>query len=102
MTNTKKGATRQRLHAIVHGRVQGVNFRAYTFREATALGLTGWVRNVRDGTVETEAEGESEQLQHFLAFLRKGPPSAIVAQVDIDWQAATGEFQDFQIRHYPW
>lgn len=92
----------RRLHAIVHGRVQGVNFRSYTVREASELGLTGWVRNVRDGTVETLAEGERENLDRFLAFLHVGSPSAIVTKVEVDWQMASGEFDDFRVRYDSW
>jgi acylphosphatase len=92
----------RRLHAVVHGRVQGVNFRAYTIRQADDLGLCGWVRNVRNGTVETVAEGEQGQLNSFLAFLQVGPPSAIVSQVEADWQAATGEFTEFRVRYESW
>jgi acylphosphatase len=91
-----------RLHAIVHGRVQGVNFRSYTFRKAVELSLSGWVRNVHDGTVETVAEGEREQLSDFLAFLHVGSPSATVTHVDFDWQEATGEFREFLVRYDPW
>ena len=94
--------TTQRLHAAVHGRVQGVNFRSYTARKAAELELTGWVRNVHDGTVETVAEGKRKKLEEFLAFLRTGPPSAIVTRVEADWQAATSEFDEFYIRSDSW
>jgi acylphosphatase len=94
--------TRQQVHAVVHGRVQGVNFRAYTIRQAIELGLTGWVRNVINGTVETVAEGERESLDSFLAFLSVGSPSSVVTQVDVEWQTATGEFADFRVRYDSW
>ena len=88
-----------RLHAIVDGRVQGVNFRYYTQRRATDLGLTGYVRNRWDGTVEAVAEGAQLQLEELLAFLRVGPRSAFVTQVDIEWMAPTGEFHRFEVRY---
>jgi acylphosphatase len=88
-----------RLHAIVRGRVQGVNFRYYTIRTAQRLGLTGWVANRWDGTVETVAEGKRDVLNKFLAFLHRGPPSALVQQVDAEWQAPTGEFEQFRVRY---
>lgn len=88
-----------RLHAIVSGRVQGVNFRYYTTHEAQRLKLTGWVRNNSDGTVEVMAEGASDQLKEMLAFLRIGSPAAEVKDVTEEWQDATGEFKDFRTRY---
>lgn len=88
-----------RLHAIVQGRVQGVNFRVYTVRTAQQMRLTGWVANRWDGTVETVAEGERQALDRFLAFLHQGSPSAMVQRVTAEWQTSTGEFQDFGVRY---
>jgi acylphosphatase len=94
----KSTTTQGRLHAIVHGRVQGVNFRYYTVQAANRLGVTGWVANQWDGTVETVAEGPREKLDQLLAFLHRGPPSAWVERVDADWRAPTDEFKDFRVR----
>src|SRR5574340_682110 len=88
----------RRLCAVVHGRVQGVNFRAYTARMGHELGLTGWVRNRSDGTVETVAEGTGHALADFLEFLHTGSPSADVAEVDVTWEDASGEFGDFRVK----
>jgi acylphosphatase len=88
-----------RLHAVVHGRVQGVNFRYYTIRTAQRLGLTGWVANRWDGTVETVAEGSREALNAFSAFLHRGSPSAFVQRVNDKWETPTGEFEVFQVRY---
>jgi acylphosphatase len=88
-----------RLHAIVHGRVQGVNFRYYTVRTAQRLGLTGWVANRWDGTVETVAEGPREALSQFQVFLHRGSPSSFVQQVDAKWEPSTGEFGRFRVRY---
>jgi acylphosphatase len=88
-----------RLHARVHGRVQGVNFRYYTQREAAAYGLTGWVANRFDGSVEIVAEGDESALQKLLTFLHRGPPSARVDRVQMDWGEATSEFDRFRVRH---
>lgn len=88
-----------RLHALVSGRVQGVNFRYYTQREANALRITGWVANRFDGGVEVVAEGEKGTLQKLLAFLQRGPPAARVERVQTDWTAATGEFSRFRVRY---
>jgi acylphosphatase len=89
----------ERLAAVVHGRVQGVNFRASTQREATRLGLTGWVRNQWDGSVETVAEGPRAALLAFERFLYQGPPAADVERVDISYGEATGEFRSFSVRY---
>lgn len=86
-----------RLHAIVHGIVQGVNFRYYTRCQAEALGVTGWVANRWDGTVEVVAEGPRAAVEKLLDWLHHGPPSAQVDKVQAEWETATGEFDDFRI-----
>eukprot|EP00877_Chromochloris_zofingiensis_P012507 jgi/Chrzof1/750/Cz01g27090.t1 len=85
-----------RLHCFVSGRVQGVFFRACTTEKALALELVGWVRNRRDGRMEVTAEGNKHNLQELLAWLHKGPPESCVTGVEVEWQAATGEFSGFQ------
>lgn len=89
----------EQLRAVVHGRVQGVNFRAYTVEEATTLGLTGWVRNCPDRTVEVCAEGPREQLERLLQFLYHGSPSAQVTSVDVQWLPATHRYRGFEVRY---
>ncbi|GAB4574097.1 MAG: acylphosphatase [Anaerolineae bacterium] len=89
----------EQLHAIVHGRVQGVNFRYYTLQEARKRGLVGWVRNRPDLTVEVRAEGPRDQLEQFLAFLHRGSPSANVTRVQAEWLPASGTFTTFEIRY---
>jgi len=88
-----------RLRAVVHGYVQGVNFRYYTIRTAQRLGLTGWVANRWDGTVETVAEGRREALNEFRAFLHRGSPSSMVERVDVEWEAPNGKFGHFRVRY---
>jgi acylphosphatase len=90
-------AEEQRLEAVVHGRVQGVNFRYYTQLRARALGLRGYVRNRWDGSVEVVAEGPVGTLEELLAFLHEGPSHAIVLKVEAQWRPAAGEFQDFGV-----
>ena len=68
----------------VHGRVQGVWFRDWTNREAKTLGIDGWVRNRRDGTVEVLAAGEAEAVEAMIARLREGPPNARVERLEIE------------------
>lgn len=90
----------KRLHAIVHGMVQGVSFRYYTTKKAREIGLTGWVQNLADGTVEVTAEGTKNQLQLLEKWLLHGPPSARVEEVYIEWEDATGEFSEFRTKYY--
>jgi acylphosphatase len=66
------------VQAIVRGTVQGVGFRAFVEREAQALGLDGWVRNRRDGTVEAVLAGEDAVVDRVLMALRVGPPASKV------------------------
>ncbi len=88
-----------RLHAIVSGIVQGVNFRYYTRRQAEALGIAGWVANRWDGTVEVVAEGPRPAVDELLDWLHHGPPSAVVDNVQADWEPATGEFDGFRVTY---
>jgi acylphosphatase len=69
---------------VVEGRVQGVGFRWWTVGQAHALGLTGWVRNRRDGTVEILAAGESAAIERLIAACREGPPGAAVRSVQAE------------------
>ena len=69
------------MEATVTGRVQGVGFRWFARDRATALGLSGWVRNRADGSLEVLAEGPTEALEAFEAALRLGPPRAVVGSV---------------------
>jgi len=77
-------------HYRVHGRVQGVSFRASTCSKARELGLTGWVRNLPDGQVEAVATGEAAVLDSFERWLWQGPEFARVTQVE-SRPAKTGE-----------
>lgn len=71
------------VHAVISGRVQGVWFRAWTAGEATALGLTGWVRNRTDGTVEAVFSGDADDIDRMLTACRDGPPLARVEHVEV-------------------
>jgi acylphosphatase len=73
------------LHAVVHGRVQGVFFRESTRREALRLGVGGWVRNLPDGTVEVFAAGERPLLEALSRWLHRGPETARVTAVHAEW-----------------
>jgi acylphosphatase len=89
-------ATKQ-LQGIVRGRVQGVYFRASMQREAKRLGLTGWVRNQPDGSVEFVSEGEEDALRELLSWAGRGPSAARVERVDTRWRGYQGDFIDFRI-----
>ncbi len=88
-----------RVHLIVQGIVQGVGFRYHTQIEATRLGLTGYVKNLPDGTVEIIAEGSSPAVVQLLEWSKQGPPAAQVKQIDITYGNANGEFSRFAIEH---
>ena len=87
----------KRVHCMVRGRVQGVYYRASALREARRLGLTGWVANRPDGSVELVAEGEEDQVKDLLAWTQHGPSTARVEKVDTRWRSYTGEFSEFKI-----
>jgi acylphosphatase len=80
-----------RARVRVRGRVQGVLFRAEAQARARSLGVSGWVRNAADGTVETVFEGESEQVRSMIEWCRRGPPGASVDGVDVAYEEPSGE-----------
>ncbi len=83
---------------VVSGRVQGVFFRAATRNEAQRLGLTGWVRNRDDGTVEVVACGGEQELGKFESWLWQGPPNARVASVTRE-PAPDEKLHSFDLRY---
>ena len=87
----------ERLHAIVRGDVQGVGFRYFVERKARELGLTGWVRNNDDGTVELVAEGPRPDLEQLRQTVEAGPRMARVDRVDVQWSAASGNLARFDL-----
>ena len=87
-----------RAHLLVSGRVQGVWFRGSMQEEARRLGVSGWVRNLRDGSVEAEAEGERGAVEALAAWAHSGPPGARVEGVTVDWIAPRGESDGFVVR----
>src|SRR5919106_39253 len=86
----------EQLRATVHGEVQGVGFRVYVIRRARQLGLTGWVANRPDGSVEVVAEGPAPELEELEALLRRGPGS--VMRVEVGRSPASGRFDGFDVR----
>jgi|Deesub1362A_J573_1020465.scaffolds.fasta_scaffold01197_15 acylphosphatase len=90
---------KKRARVIIRGFVQGVFFRASTRDVARRLGLTGWVRNLPDGSVEAVFEGDEEKVREAVRWCHKGPPGASVRDVDEEWLEYRGEFNSFDIRY---
>jgi acylphosphatase len=86
------------IKATVHGRVQGVFFRASTRKVARELELSGTVRNLPGWReVEVHAEGEKAQIEKLIEFLNTGPPGAKVEKVDVEWLEFTGKYNGFNV-----
>lgn len=80
-------------HIRISGRVQGVGFRFYLQHKARELGVTGWVRNRMDGTVEAVVQGTPEAVEAMLACARRGPRASVVTDVRVS--DGSGEYRDF-------
>ena len=87
---------KKQIHVYYTGRVQGVGFRFTAQDLANGLGVSGWVKNLRDGRVEVVAEAEEEVLKDFLGKINQYF-TRYIQDVDVQWQSATGEFKDFGI-----
>ncbi len=88
------------VRVVVYGYVQGVFFRTFASRQATKLGLSGYVRNLSTGeAVEVQAEGERRQLEKLIDSLGVGPPTARVGKVVTNWSKYTGSYSGFSIRY---
>lgn len=92
-------ADKKRIHVIVEGRVQGVFFRANTRDEAVRLGLAGWVRNRRDGSVEAVVEGDGTAVEKMEQWFQKGSPHSQVEKVKVTEAEPVGDSSSFEI-HY--
>jgi acylphosphatase len=88
-----------RAHVVINGRVQGVCFRMETRQAASERGVNGWVRNLRDGTVEAVFEGDEEAVKSMLKWCEGGPPLARVLKVSLNWEPFTGEYGRFDITY---
>ncbi len=88
------------VRVVVYGYVQGVFFRAFASRQATKLGLSGYVRNLPTGeAVEVRVEGERKQLEKLIGSLEVGPPTARVEKVITNWSKYTGSYSGFSMRY---
>ncbi len=90
----------KRVHVFYVGRVQGVGFRLTAEEMAQALGVVGWVKNLRDGRVELIAEADEATLGRFLEAIRTGPMKNFIQQTEISWSNASETFDEFEIRYY--
>ena len=88
-----------RARVIVEGRVQGVFFRYHTQEMADRIGVTGWVKNRRDGRVEAVFEGDKDKVDRILEWCHRGPSEARVTKVNLTWEDYTGEYEDFSINY---
>ncbi|HUL30385.1 MAG TPA: acylphosphatase [Thermodesulfobacteriota bacterium] len=88
-----------RAHVIIEGRVQGVFFRHHTQETASRLGVDGWVKNRRDGSVEAVFEGDRERVNQIIQWCHRGPSEARVTKVSSTWENYTGEFEDFSVTY---
>jgi acylphosphatase len=86
-------------HVIIKGWVQGVYFRAFTRDQARSLGLTGWVQNRRDDSVEACFEGEKDKVEQMIAWCHRGSPPSRVDKVEVSYGPYSGEFEIFEVRY---
>ena len=91
--------TQKTIHAIIKGKVQGVFFRAYTKDEADRLGLSGWVQNLPDGSVEALISGATQNVDKMTEWLATGSPLANVSQVVIKPKQQPSDTEDFFIKY---
>jgi len=89
----------KRVNVVVHGEVQGVYFRSYAQAEGQKLGLSGWVQNRADGTVELALEGEVSKINQMIHWLHEGSPGSKVTKLKITEERVYGETGVFNIRY---
>jgi acylphosphatase len=87
-----------RAHLHIRGRVQGVSFRYYTRQKAVSKDVRGWVRNLWDGRVEAVFQGNEASVKEVIAWCRRGPTSAHVDDVRVDWETPLDDCTGFEIR----
>ena len=89
------------VHAYISGSVQGVSFRYFAYHEALKLGLSGWVRNLRDGRVEAVFAGNRKSIEQMLDWCKEGPPAARVEAVDAEFENLSESWDGFHVRPTP-
>lgn len=96
---TFKKITMKDLHIIITGFVQGVGYRKFVKHHGSKLGLTGWVRNLPDNSVEALLQGPEEKIKEMIVRCKKGPFLSEVENVDVVWEESKETYSDFIIRH---
>jgi acylphosphatase len=96
--STNIGIFMKCIRVKVYGEVQGVSFRSFIKQAADELGLVGWIRNNRDGSVEAVVERQQDKIEALLAKMRKGPPNACVTGIEIEPENSGEEFKGFQVK----
>jgi len=89
---------KSRVKVVVKGTVQGVNFRYYSQRQAVKFNITGWVKNLPDGSVAGLFEGEEQDVEAMVQWCRRGPPSAHVTELIAQPEEYRGEFSSFTVK----
>lgn len=86
-------------HVVVTGMVQGVFFRRSTRDIATFCGVSGFVRNLPGGQVEAVLQGERSEVEKVVAFMREGPPGAVVERISVEWRDPAASYEGFHVRY---
>jgi acylphosphatase len=89
----------QEAHVVVSGLVQGVFFRASTRDVAARCGVRGYIRNLPGQKVEAVLQGERALVEQVIAFLREGPPGAVVTDIAVDWRDPSEPCEGFHVRY---
>ena len=89
---------KSRAKVIAKGIVQGVNFRYYSQRQAAKFNITGWVKNLPDGSVAAVFEGDEQDVEAMVQWCRRGPPSAQVTELIVQPEEYRGEFSSFSVK----
>ncbi|MEA1881563.1 MAG: acylphosphatase [Candidatus Marinimicrobia bacterium] len=87
------------VHLIVSGKVQGVGFRWYVVRSGRSLALIGYAKNLPDGNVEVQVEGNKVDIERFIKKLKQGPALSSVENVEMKWISPSNQLKDFNIRY---
>ncbi len=87
----------KRIHLIISGDVHGVGYRVWAKKQAKDLGISGWVKNRDDKSVELVAEGQQTELEALIKRCKRGPDVAWVERVDVQWLPPTGEYMIFEV-----
>jgi acylphosphatase len=91
-------AEKAKAYVTIQGRVQGVGFRHFTTQRARQFGLNGYVKNLVNGDVEVEIEGEKDKIKMMIDKLKKGPSMAYVDNLNVEWHEYNNEYSGFNVK----